>query len=252
MHELTIVSPHRDDVPFSLYQCLSRWRELPIIVKVVTVFTISTHAPGVYLPADLADDDTKAIITSIRKREDDRVFRLIDKAIRLESLHLLDAPLRLGVPVDSVCSLDPSILENSSEVVTISHQLRKYFSRGLVLAPLGLGNHIDHLTVNAAAIKGSSQHKLGFYEDLPYATAESKTSLRDAVSSAERDTGMRLKPLVIAGKANLSQKRRVISLYQSQIDPKGATEIARFASNYRGGERIWVPEHSRTWNALAQ
>jgi hypothetical protein len=249
MSELTIVSPHRDDVPFSLYLSLSRWRSLPVKLNIVTVFTVSCYAPRVGIVA--RDSDTlRSTVTSLRKREDRRVFNLIDKKIAVEDLGFLDAPLRLGITADLVCKPQSSPIESQPEVEALSREFRKYFVRGLVLAPLALGDHIDHLTVRAAAIRGSVPHKLAFYEDLPYATWVSQPSLRQAVAHAERNTGVPLKGSVVRRKAYIIRKRNVVGRYQSQISRSEADAIARFAVNYRSGERIWVPKHSKGWGSF--
>lgn len=249
MSELTIVSPHRDDVPFSLYLSLSRWRSQPLRLNVVTVFTVSVYAPRAGI-VDRNSDTLRSTVTSLRKREDRRVFQLIDKKIALHDLDFLDAPLRLGIPVDLVCKPQISSIESRPDVDTLSRQFRKYFVRGLVLAPLALGDHIDHLTVRAAAIKGSVPHKLAFYEDLPYATWVSAGSLRQAVAYAERSTGVPLRGSLIRRKAYIPRKRSAVGLYQSQISRSEASAIARFAVRYRSGERIWVPKHSSAWSSL--
>jgi hypothetical protein len=178
------------------------------------------------------------------------VFNLIDKKIAVEDLDLLDAPLRFGITADLVCKTQSPSIESRPEVEALSRHLRKYFVRGLVLAPLALGNHIDHLTVRAAAIRGSVPQKLAFYEDLPYATWVSEGSLRQAVAYAERNTGVPLKSSVIRRNAYISRKRSVVGRYQSQISRSEANAIARFAVNYHAGERIWVPKHNRVWGSL--
>jgi hypothetical protein len=251
MSELTIVSPHRDDVPFSLFLSLSRWRSLPLKVHVVTIFTVSVYAPRA---CSLAGDfeQIRSAVTSLRKREDRRIFHLIDKKITLEALDLLDAPLRLGISADSVCRPQNPCIETRPEVEMLSRHFRKYFRRGLVLAPLALGDHVDHLTVRAAAIKSSVRQKLGFYEDLPYAACVSERSLQRAVSNAECSTGIKLKSAVIHQKRYISRKRSIAGLYQSQISRDDATAIARFAANYGGGERIWIPKHGRAWKSLSR
>ncbi|MGI9072556.1 MAG: hypothetical protein ACR2JB_14870 [Bryobacteraceae bacterium] len=251
MSELTIISPHRDDVPFSLYLSLSRWRSLPLKLNVATVFTVSTYAPRATAGASGFVEDVRSFVTSIRKREDRRVFTAIDKAIRTEDFRFLDAPLRLEIISDVVCRPQGPPIESRPEVDMLSQRLRKYFLRGLVLAPLALGDHFDHLTVRAAAIKTLFPHKLGFYEDLPYATWVSEGSLRKVVSYAEHSTGMPLKSFLVRRKGYIFRKRSIVSRYQSQISRNEAVAIARFAVNYGGGERIWIPKHCSPWRSLS-
>jgi hypothetical protein len=249
MSDLIIISPHRDDVPFSLYLSLSRWRSLPIKLSIATVFSVSAYAPRVTALASDFDDARRAV-TSIRKREDRRVFTLIDKAIKLKDLQFLDAPLRLGIGADVVCRPQSSPVEGRPEVELLSRHFRKYFLRGLVLAPLALGDHIDHLTARAVAIKASVPHKLGFYEDLPYAAWVSESSLREVVSYVEQKTGKPLKSFLIRRKGHVFEKRGIASRYQSQISRSEAGVIARYAVKYGCGERIWIPKHCSAWRFL--
>ncbi len=251
MSELTIISPHRDDVPFSLSIALSRWRSLPLQVNVVTVFTISVYAPRRNVPAG-DSENARSSVSSLRKREDRRVFRLLGKNIKLEDLALLDAPLRLGISADSVCRAQSWSIESCTEVEVLTRHFQRYFLRGLVLAPLGLGDHVDHLTVRAAAIRSSEGYKLGFYEDLPYATWVPDSLLRRAVCYAERGTGKTLKSCIIRRKCYTRRKRSIVARYDSQISRDEATAIARFAASYRGGERIWIPKHASAWISLVR
>src|SRR5262249_26817718 len=39
----------------------------------------------------------------------------------------------------------------------------------LFYAPLGIGGHVDHQLVHRAAVRGIEPHRVGFYEDFPYA-----------------------------------------------------------------------------------
>lgn len=249
MRELTIVSPHRDDVPFSLYLSLSRWRSLPLRLNVATVFTISAYAPRATALISKSGTVT-SIVTSIRKREDRRVFSLIDRRIKQEDLRFLDAPLRLDIGPDLVCKPHGPAFEGRPEVEILSRRFRRYFLRGLVLAPLALGDHVDHLTVRAAAIRASIPHKLGFYEDLPYAAWVSESSLREVVSCVEQNTGKPLKSFLVRRKGHIFGKRGIACRYQSQISRSEAGVIARYAVKYGCGERIWIPKHCSAWKFL--
>lgn len=244
MHELTILSPHRDDAVFSLGLSLLEWRKLPLRLRIVNFFTVSAYGPR-------AGSTATSTITSLREREDRRVVASIDPRIQITSLDLLDAPLRLGISPDSVCK--PQIeaeqtISNPDEVLTL--HMRKYFHQGFVLAPLALGDHVDHLAVRQTAIAASSGHNLGFYEDLPYATWTGETRLLKRVIATEEAAGVRLKRCVNRSDRAVARKYRLVSGYRSQIDRAEAFTIARFATNYRGGERIWISKHSCLWRTL--
>src|SRR5260370_9791521 len=134
MSELTIVSPHRDDVPFSLFLSLSRWCSLPLKVNVVTVFTVSAYAPRA---SALAGDfeQIRSAVTSLRKREDRRLFHLIDKKITPEALDFLDAPLRLGITPDSGFKPQNPFIETHPHAEMLSRHFPNDFPPGLAFLP---------------------------------------------------------------------------------------------------------------------
>lgn len=245
MHELTILSPHCDDAVFSLGLSLLTWRELPLRLQIVNFFTVSAYAPR-------AASSALSTIASLRQREDRRVIASIDRRIDIVSLGLLDAPLRLGITADCVC--DPQITADQRmlppEALTL--RIRKYFHEGLVLAPLGLGDHVDHLAVRKAAMIASLGHKLGFYEDLPYAVWMGGTRILERVIASGEAAGVRLKYCVRRTDRAVRRKYALAIGYGSQIDRAMALTIARFSINYGGGERIWIPKHSCAWRTLTR
>ncbi|MGA8027866.1 MAG: PIG-L family deacetylase [Bryobacteraceae bacterium] len=243
MDELTVLSPHRDDAAFSLCQSLARWTHLPLKLRVVNFFTVSAYGPR-------SGSTDRALISSLRKREDERAIASIDREIKIESLDLLDAPLRLGVNVSSVCRSEMGALQPQGEAENLAYWIRRYLRRGLVLSPLGLGNHVDHLAVKTAAVSSSMRNRLGFYEDLPYAIWTPDSVLRRSIGDIEERTGMPLRPVVIRGKKGVRWKARIIGGYASQITREHATGIAQFALTYRGCERIWIPKHAKGWQLL--
>lgn len=245
MH-LTILSPHRDDAAFSLSMSLSRWTGRKIQLRVVNFFTRSEYAP--YTPSAC-----KSAVASIRKREDLTVLSNIDKQILVKAHDLLDAPLRFGIPAEAVCRHEVGLLQERDERDRLRAYVRQYFVRGFVIAPLGLGGHVDHLAINQAAIASSRPGRLGFYEDLPYATWTTEASLRERVLEIERALCTILSPAVIrTNGCAVSRKVRTIRRYRSQISREEAVAIARYSLKYNRGERIWTPKHNRAWQDLLQ
>ncbi len=246
MLELTILSPHRDDAAFSLSVALSYWSKLQLKLKVVNFFTRSEYAPR-------ALSTYTSTVSALRRREDRSALSALDLGIRIEALDLLDAPLRYGVSAHAICRPETAALQSVSEIEDLGRRIRQYFIRGLVLAPLALGDHVDHLAVSSAALSNSVDHKLGFYEDLPYALWTSESALRQRLHKNERAIGVHLRSVVIRNrKFTVAHKRRLISRYRSQISAEEATSIAKYASRYRGGERLWVPRYGSSWNSLVQ
>ncbi|MBV9158363.1 MAG: PIG-L family deacetylase [Acidobacteriaceae bacterium] len=242
MDEITILSPHRDDAAFSLYLSLSRWSAGKISLRVVNFFTVSSYAPRV-------KSQDSAVVSSLRGKEDRRVLHSISKNIQIRSLGLLDAPLRLGINVSAVCEIMLEEAQSITEANRLASAIDGYHDGGVVLAPLGLGHHVDHLTVNSAAISCGRLGRVGFYEDLPYATWTEETAIRERVSEIESKTRVPLKPIAIRARNSVRRKLRGISHYRSQITHTEAEAIARFSLKYHG-ERIWIPKFSGLWNPL--
>jgi LmbE family N-acetylglucosaminyl deacetylase len=240
---LNVLSPHLDDAAFSLCIALHNWSKMGVSVRVVNFFTISAYAPR-------AMSQNPAHVSTIRKLEDRRALRLIGDGLHIESLDLLDAPLRLNLEFESIFKPEAGARRPPGEIDALAFQLRQYFLSGHVLAPLALGNHVDHSTVLAAAIANKWRSNLGFYEDLPYAIRTSATSLHQRISEVEKQTRVRLRPVILRMPHAALFKHRVTGLYQSQISREEARAIARFSARYGGGERIWIPKNTRSWRDL--
>jgi len=118
---------------------------------------------------------------------------------------------------------------------------------GIVLAPLGLGDHLDHLTVRQAALRATRGKRLAFYEDLPYASWTSEPCIVQRVRNIETENGAALRPAVLRRQRSSLTKLHLAARYQSQITKEEAVKISRFSAKYRGGERIWIPKQSGRW-----
>lgn len=244
MSTVTILSPHRDDAAFSLSIALCRWSEAGETLRVINVFTTSEYAPQAILPSRLS-------VSSIRSREDRGALAAIDRRIRIESLDWLDAPLRLQIDLSAISRPETMKLQSREELDRLARHFRKCFAQGLVLAPLGLGNHVDHRVVNEAAMASSRNAQLAFYEDLPYASWTPEECLRAKVMDLERRLAARLAPVVIRSAAcGVKRKLSIVNRYKSQITPEEGAVIAKYAVRYRGGERIWIPKYAANWRAL--
>lgn len=244
MRGLTLLSPHRDDAVFSLYLSLQMWRQLGIRVTVLNFFTRSNYAPR-------ALESQVDAVSLIRKTEDHNVLSRIDKRIRIRDCDLLDAPLRLGIPFEAVCRPETGALARSVEP-GITAYIRTQAQTDLVIAPLGLGGHVDHLAVSEAAITSVwLRHRLAFYEDLPYATWTSDDRLRQRIHEIETKLRVRLRPVLIRQQCAIRRKQRAVARYRSQITRDEAASIARFSLRYGGGERLWLPRHIDLWTALS-
>ncbi len=240
MLPLTVLSPHRDDAAFSLFCALVRWQRLPVEIRVINFFTESAYAPHAERP--------DAMASSIRKREDRAVLQRIGRTIRVTDLGLLDAPLRLGIGALAVCNPETAGLLREGLVADLVRRIRS-LGPSLILAPLGVGGHVDHRAVHRAALRAGGRFRLGFYEDLPYRTWTSAEDVSYRVRAAEREIDTPLKAVSADDRHAALQKRWLIRRYKSQITGEEALAMAQWTREHRG-ETLWLPRQSKYWPQL--
>jgi LmbE family N-acetylglucosaminyl deacetylase len=93
----------------------------------------------------------------------------------------------------------------------ISHRLKSIvgeLSGGAVFAPWGIGNHIDHIITREVCLRTFSS--LILWSDFPYNVAE-------AVRESIRPTNVLSNPQTLTLHPNLSDKKSLIRLYQTQV-----------------------------------
>jgi hypothetical protein len=190
----------------------------------------------------------------MRLREDElfiqRLTRDLPRALKsnlnMVDLNLKDAPIRLRIPLEEVS--DTLVNPEDPAIEKIRKALARQAEAGsleALVVPLALGNHVDHLTVRAAAMPLTTGLPSAFYEDLPYAaTYPSATAdldaLRDATASLDEPLVSVLCHTPLTAEAAIELKRHLALGYASQIDEVAAETIASFATRYNGGERIWA------------
>ena len=242
MEKITILSPHRDDAGFSLGLTLSLWGAASVKLQVLNFFTQSAYAP-------LSSAKTVKEISAIREEEDQRALSLVHNGIFIASLRLLDAPLRLNIPLSQITQEGSAAKVTQEELWQLSRSIQQHCADGLVVAPLGLGNHVDHIAVHRAAVDCLPAFKLAFYEDLPYAAWTPVADLQARIESVERATDTQLEPFISRMQDAVRRKRQIASFYQSQITAEEADTIARYAESYGSGERLWMPAGSESWKS---
>ncbi len=206
-------------------------------------FTQSAYAPR-------SSAKTTEEISAIREEEDQRALAFIHRGISVTSFGLLDAPLRLDLPLGQITQEQSAEKISAEELHQLSERIQQHCTGSLVIAPLALGNHVDHIAVYKAAVNALPAHSLAFYEDLPYATWIPADALQACIESVQRTTGAPLEPFVLQTKNGVRQKRHIANFYQSQITAEEADHIARYAESYGSGERLWMPASSESWKAI--
>ncbi len=108
---------------------------------------------------------------------------------------------------------------------------------GVVLSPLGVGRHVDHRMVAASfrsALPRLPQITAAFYEDLPYAGRFSSQEIRRLVPE-----GLGLQP-VLKSRGNLEDKMRLLRVYESQVSDDDYNSVAAHWDCRGRAELVWA------------
>jgi LmbE family N-acetylglucosaminyl deacetylase len=230
MPSLTVLSPHQDDAGLSLAMTIRAAARLGGRVRIVNCFTVSTFAPH-------SEARTAAEVGAIRGSEDREFAAKVGGAIEILDLGLEDAPIRLGCRVEQVRRMRVGRFERA-EARTVAELVAKA-ADATVLAPLGLGRHIDHLIAREAGIRLAREGRsVVFYEDLPYAAELRECCVLRAADAVARRLGSRFRGAVVRDEEAAARKRFAIESYRSQLSRPQFDSVIRYGARM-GGERIW-------------
>jgi len=234
--DLLVVSPHRDDAAFSVGLTIRRWLACGWPVKIINCYTISEYAPH-------RSELNRAAVSDLRRAEDLAFAQHLGDGIEFVDLNLLDAPLRLCCPVDEVCNRALAPDRVRVEIELLGDHLRRIVNRGVLLIPLSVGNHVDHIIARQTCIRLADLCSLAFYEDLPYSALAGPEGVAEARLATETLLGRSLQSIVIASGDASVKKMEVVKLYPSQVTESEVEQIKGYTA-YTGGERIWLDETS--------
>jgi hypothetical protein len=258
--KILVLSPHRGDAAFSVAVSMGNWLAAGHVVTILNVFSRSLYAP--YSDAEFVhENDRLSYVSAMRRREDERFVQQVvlelPKAakanLQMVDLNLKDAPLRLRCALEDVSDL--AVNPEDPAIGKLRKALDQRVAAGDVEAlvlPLGLGEHVDHLTVREAVLPLTAEMASAFYEDMPYAATH--PSAATDLQALREETGARwheeLRP-VLNRRADLGEawKRRLMVGYASQIDDDEAVRVGEFAARYAGGERLWA---NQRWMEIAE
>jgi LmbE family N-acetylglucosaminyl deacetylase len=230
MKSLTVLSPHQDDAGLSLAMTIRAAARSGQPVRIVNCFTVSTYAPH-------SQARDAAEVGVVRKAEDREFASRVGSAVEVVDLEMEDAPIRLERPVAAVRRLKVGARERS-DAARIAEALERV-AEGTVLAPLGLGGHIDHLVAREAAILlARTGRTVVFYEDLPYAADLRECCILRAADGASRRIGARLGSALVRDREGTDRKRFAIEAYRSQLSASQIDSVIGYGT-LRGGERLW-------------
>jgi LmbE family N-acetylglucosaminyl deacetylase len=223
------LSPHCDDIAYSLAGRILSHGYRAAQGLVVTMFTQSNFAP--YAAPDLDTNE----ITRLRRGEEAAFCDALN--LQVVSLPLSEAPLRgywttgaLFVTREAA-RLDPVI----ATVEVWLQALARQYEPDEVYAPLGIGGHVDHLVARLAAQSVfGTRCRLLLYEDLPYAGE----LVEEARLAELEQAAAGLRSMLIPSGDWLAAKLKLLRLYSSQVAAKDLQTVSAY-TDLIGGERVW-------------
>ena len=205
------LSPHHDDICFSLAHFASRYRG-----ELVNLYTCSRYvAAALDLPAD--DAARVEAVTRLRREED---LRFVQAAQLVRHDLELPEPALLGRHSRDLTELDDEIATLSARLVPFLLDLLPNAGPANLFCPMGIGGHRNHVTtllaIRAAYDALRTRCSVFLYEDLHYAS-----------EPQAREAGLQRAAQVFAGcqltgsavqldPAESARKMQWIGLYASQ------------------------------------
>jgi LmbE family N-acetylglucosaminyl deacetylase len=167
-----VLSPHPDDAVLSLGGCISAWKRQGEATTVITVFDGPPRngiTPAAREDAARYEGDP----VEIRRTEDRRAVNALGADLVPLGLPELvhrwrsNGTPRLGGLVDIYGPIEP---DDEPVIEEVLEQVGPLVSGNIVHVPIGVGGHVDHRIVRAAAERLDIH--LEYFEDLPYAIRE--------------------------------------------------------------------------------
>lgn len=229
--KVLVLSPHYDDVPLSLVTSLTSGALSRCEVRALVVFGRSNWTRWFEPTPGRA-----WLASGIRRAEEARASRRF--GYRWRRADFAEALLRGDVDHDTLLDRTNDMTGTPLAAQVADRVLAEVRAVGadVVLSPLGLEGHVDHLTVTAAALSAtvSDAVPVAFYEDRPYA---GHLDAGGIAAQAAR-LGPDLEVHAVSGPITEALQRRVMQCYPSQEDPYFVVGMAGDLSR-RAVERVW-------------
>jgi len=243
------LSPHLDDAGLCCGGAIARHANAGARVLVVTLCTAAPPPDGPF--SALAEAEHRgwglapAEVISTRLREDDLALARLDadtyRAGMLDAIYRRPDVYNTRDALFGTPAPDDPLLYSTRQLIAALHSRAP---RATFYAPLGVGNHVDHQIVYAAACDGAGA-VMAFYEDFPYML------WNGAFEQRMRAIAQPFVASTIDIDTTLKRKIGAISAYASQLgslfaDPAALAQIvSNYAENLRPesgtyGERVWL------------
>jgi LmbE family N-acetylglucosaminyl deacetylase len=206
-----VVSPHLDDGVFSCGGLVALRARAGTACEVLTLFAGTPEDPDVTpLARDLRIKmGSPSDPVALRRAEDALALAgLGAQAVHLE--HLDAVYRRPGRPIfaPEEDGLDRDLSARICEEIASRHPES---SEVEIYAPLGVGNHVDHLLAHrACGLLSRRGYVVAFYEDFPYALSAAK------LAHALERAGALTREIVPLDEAAISAKVEAMACYRSQ------------------------------------
>lgn len=247
MERVLIISPHLDDAVLSCGDLIAKLIEEGKRVDVLTIFSGLIEKESLS-PAALKFHsncflDEKAM--THRKKEDKKAHKLLKcNSLYLnmpECLYRSDSNGHLYPDLNNIYYLDD---RDNITIYELSKKLLKYVNNyEVILCPLGLGSHADHLVTNYAinSIKEKTTGKLYFYEDVAYVCYYYRENEKSNWG------GKLLYKIIEISEKNFQKKIDSVLIYRSQLNILWENyfqlydDLNRLSKKYGSGRgvRIW-------------
>ncbi|MDQ1033797.1 LmbE family N-acetylglucosaminyl deacetylase [Streptomyces sp. V3I8] len=245
------VSPHLDDAVFSAGGILALLARAGWRVRVVTCFTASVDDPGPFALSTQLDKGLAADVDymALRRAEDRAAQRALGTSAPVH-LPLPEAPHRgYGSAPELFTPPHPDDPAGTELPRLLAPHLA---AADLVLAPLGIGDHVDHLLTARAVAATVPYARVGRWRDVPYIA-------RAAVRAADRDEAGAAAELTADIGAVLTAKTAAARCYATQLgfqfggsgrtgevlSAVARSEAARAGAPYVHGETLQAGETAR-------
>ncbi len=250
MKKYVILSPHLDDAVLSCGDYISYLIEQKCKVEVISVFAgdynencLSDMAKEFHSMCELTNN-----IVEARRKEDKKAMELLGCSfIHMEFMDCIYRSNILGEFVyTDFCQIYESNVHEEEEIVqNIKAEIYKLISDAdVVLSPLAIGNHIDHMIVSYVArkLEKTCPEKMVFYEDFPYVLNYKLSEWKELVKDMNCKTIEFRETFFInklkAAKCYLSQNRMLWGNETERIEQMKSFS-KRYVDSKGYGIRLW-------------
>lgn len=180
MGRLIFISPHLDDAVLSCGGLISNFSSKARI-EIWTLFCgnpiLPRSSPLVRWLHGICDVRSASELARIRKKEDERASKILGSHIVhfpfLDCVYRVKDFINPLYPHSCIGEVNP---KDHKLVLKISRYLRaRIQTNDIVFAPLGIGNHIDHI-ITKRAVESIDHSSVCYYQDVPYAITQPTTN----------------------------------------------------------------------------